>query len=210
MEVRGGFVGEVGREENDGFLGGIGADFFESLKGADVNAAWGLGEEVSGFSDGGCGSFFAFSGDDGGTALALGFGLFGHGAFHVGWELNVLEADTFDVDTPFVGLSIDNFADLGGNFVALAEDFVEVEVASDVAEGGLGEGAGGVAVISGFEDGFLSVDDARIDDGVDIDGDVVAGNNFLLRNVHWGGADVDLEHFVDVGDDDAEAWVQSA
>lgn len=206
----GGFVGEVGRKEDDGLLGGVGADFLEGLEGADVDAARGLGEHVCGFGDG-CGSgFLAFSGDDGGAAFAFGLGLLGHGTFHVGREFYVLETDAFDVDAPFVGLGVDDFANLGGDFVAFAENFVEVEVAGDVAKGGLGEGAGGVAIVRGFEDGLLGVDDAGIDDGVDIDGDVVAGDDFLLGDVHWGGADVDLEHFIDVRDDNAKARVQGA
>ncbi len=203
-EVGGNFVGEVSGEEDDGFLGGVGADFFKSLESTDVDAAWGLGEEMSGFSDGGSGGFFTFSGDNSGAAFTLGFGLFRHGAFHVGREFNVLEADTFDVDTPFVGLCINDFADLGRDFVAFAQDFIEVEVAGDVAESGLGESTGCVTVIRGFEDGFLRVDDASVDDGVDINSDVVAGDNFLFRNVHRGSADVDFEHFVDIGDNNTE------
>ncbi len=200
----GNFVGEVGGEEDDGFLGGVGADFFKSLESADVDAAWGLGEEMSGFSDGGSGGFFTFSGDNSGTAFTLGFGLFRHGAFHVGGKFDILKTDTFNVDTPFVGLCINDFADLGGDFVAFAQDFIEVEVAGDVAEGSLGEGAGCVTVVRGFEDSFLGIDDASVDDGVDINGDVVAGDNFLFWNVHRGSADVDFEHFVDIGDNNTE------
>lgn len=205
-----GFVGEIGRKKDDSFLRGVGADFFEGLEGADVDAAWGLGKEMGGFGNSGSSGLFAFGGDDGGAAFALSLGLFGHSAFHIGRELDVLKANALDINTPFVGLGVDDFADLGGDFVAFAKDFVEVEVAGDVAEGGLGESAGGVAVIGGFEDGFLGVDDASIDDGVNIDGDVVAGDDLLFRDVHRGGADVDLDHFVDVRNDDAEAWVQGA
>ncbi len=206
----GDFVGEVGGEKDDGFLGGVGADFFEGLEGADVDTAGGLCEHAGGFGDGGSGTFLAFGGNDSGAALALGFGLFSHGAFHVGREFDVLELDAFDVDTPFVGLSVDDFADLGGNFVAFTEDFVEVEVAGDVAEGGLGESAGGVGKISSFEDGFAGVDDAEIDNRVDVDGDVVAGDDLLFRDVHRGRADVDFDHFVDVGNDNSEAGVEGA
>lgn len=209
-EVGSGFVGEISGEKNDSFLGRIGADFFESLKGADVDAAWSLGEKVGGFGDGSSGGFFAFGGDDGGAAFTLGFSLFRHSTFHVGGELDVLETDAFDVNAPFVGLGVDDFADLSGDFVTFAEDFVEIEVTGDVAEGSLGKGAGCVAVVRGFEDGFLGVDDAGIDDGVNIDSDVVAGDDFLFRDIHRGGADVNFEHFVDVGDDDTEAGVQSA
>ncbi len=162
------------------------------------------------FSNSSSGGFFAFGGDDSGAALAFGFGLLGHGAFHVRGELNVLKFDVFDVDTPFVGLSVDDFANLDGDFIALAKDLIKVEIASDVAESGLGESAGRVGIIRGFKNSLRGVDDAEVNDGVDIDGDVVTGDDFLLRDVHRGGADVNFCHVVDVGNDDAEAGLQHA
>lgn len=203
-------VGEAVWQEDDSLLGRVGTDFFESLQGADVKTAWGLSKQVSGFGNGSSSGFFALGGDDGSAAFALGFGLLGHGTLHVGRKLDVLKADALDVDAPFVGLGINNFADLGGNFVTFAENLVEVKIAGDVAKGGLGESAGGVGVIGGFEDGFGGINDAEIDDGVDIDGDVVARDDLLLRNVHWRGAYIYFDHVVDVGNNHAEAWLQDA
>lgn len=203
-------VGEIVWQEDNCFLGRIGTDFLEGLEGADIETARSLGEHMGSFSDSSSGGFFAFGGDDGGAAFAFGFGLFGHGAFHVRRELNVLKFNVFDIDTPFVGLGVDDFANLDGDFVALAKDLIKVEITGDVAEGGLSESAGRVGVIRGFKNSLRGVDDAEIDDSVDIDGDVVAGDDFLLRDVHRGGADVDFCHVVDVGDDDAEAGLQHA
>ena len=94
------------------------------MEGADIKAAGSLSEHASGFGDGSGSGLFAFGRDDGSATFAFGFGLFGHSAFHVGGEFNVLELDVLDVDAPFVGLGVDNFADLGGNFVTFAENFI--------------------------------------------------------------------------------------
>ncbi len=203
-------VHEVFGKENDGLLGRVGADFFESLESADVDTAGSLGEHTGGFGDGGSGGFFAFGRDDSGAAFAFGFGLLGHGAFHVGGELDILKFDIFNINTPFVGLGVDDFADLSRDFVTFAENFVEVEIAGHIAQSGLSEGASSVRVIGGFEDGFGSVDDTEVDDSVDIDGDVVASDDFLLWNVHRGGANVDFAHFVDIGNDNAKAGLEYA
>lgn len=183
---------------------GVGADFFESLEGANADAAWGLSEEMGGFGDGGSGGFFAFGGNDGGATLAFSFGLFGHGSFHISRKLDILELDTFDVDAPFVGLGVNDFADLSGNFVALAKDFVKVEIAGDVAESGLSESASGIAIISSFENGFASINNASVNDCIYINGDVVASDNFLLGDIHRGGANINLEHLIDIGNNDAK------
>ncbi len=69
----------------------------------------------------------------------------------------------------------------------------------------MGKSAGGVGVIGGFEDGLGSVNDTEINDGVNIDGNVVTSDDFLFGNVHWGGTDIDFGHMVNVGDNDVKA-----
>lgn len=203
------FVGEVGGEKDDGFLRRISGNFLKSLESANVDTTRGLSEETGSFSNGSGSGLFTFGGDDGSAAFALGFGLLGHGAFHIGGEFNVLEFNRLNINAPFVGLSVDNSADLGGDFIALAEDFIEVEITSDIAQGGLSEGGSGVFIAGSFKDGFGSVDDASIDHGVDIDSDVITRDDFLLGDVHWGGADVNLDHLVNIGDNNAKTGVEN-
>lgn len=203
------FVSEVGRQKDDGLLGRISGNLFKSLESTDVDTTRGLSEETGSFSDGSSSGFFAFGGDDGGAAFAFGFGLLSHGAFHIGGEFNVLEFNRLNINAPFVSLSVDDGADLGGDFVALAKDFVEIKIAGDVAQGSLSKSGSGVFIAGSFEDGFGGVDDAGIDHGVNIDGNVIASDDFLLRDVHWGGADVNFNHLVDIGDDDAKTRVQN-
>lgn len=203
------FVSEVGRQKDDGLLGRISGNLFKSLESANVDTTRGLSEETGSFGDGGSSGFFAFGGDDGGAAFAFGFGLLGHGAFHISGKFDVLELDGLDIDAPFVSLSVDDGADLGGDFVALAKDFVEIKIAGDVAQGSLSKSGSGVFITGSLEDGFGGVDDARINHGVNINGNVIAGDDFLLRDVHWSGADVNFDHLVDIGDNDAKTRVQN-
>lgn len=191
-------------------MGGVGADFFESLEGADIKPTWRLGEHASSFGDSSGSGFFSFGRNNGSATFAFGFGLLSHGAFHVGREFDVLEFNILDVNAPLVGLGVNDLADLCGDLVAFAENFVEVEIASHVPKSSLGESAGGIRIVGSLKDGFGGVDNAEIDDSVDINSDIVASDNFLLRNVHRSSTNINLNHMVDVGDDDAEARLQNA
>ncbi len=185
----------------------VGADFFEGLEGANTDTARSLSEEVGGFGDSGSGGFFTFGGNDGGAAFAFSFGLLSHGTFHVGRKLDILELDAFDVDTPFVGLGVDDFADLDGNFVTFAEDFVKIEITGDIAKSGLSKSASGIAIVGSLEDGFASINNASINNSIHIDSDVVTGDDFLFGDIHRSGANIDFEHFVDIRDNDTKTGV---
>ena len=78
-------------------------------------------------------------------------------------------------------------------------------LAEDAAERGLRDLRRGAEVVEDLDDGVLGVDDAEVDDGVDLDGDVVAGDALLAGDVHRHGAQVDVDHAVDDGQDDEEA-----
>ena len=134
----------------------------------------------------------------------------GHGAFHVGRKLDVLEADGFDVDSPFVGLVIDDFLELFGDFVAFAEEFIEFEVAGYVAESGGGKISSCDVVVGDFEDGFSGVEDAHIDNRVNFYRNIVFCNDFLGRDVAGVGADIDFDKFFDIGENEAETGFYGA
>ncbi len=188
-------------------MGRVGADFFESLESTNIECAGSSGEKTGSFGNGGSGSFFALGRNNRGAAFTFGFGLFGHSTLHVGWEFDVLEFNIFDIDAPFVGLSVNNFANLGRDFVAFAEDFVEIKITSHITEGGLRKRAGGVSVIGGLKDGFGRVNNTEINNCIDIDGNIVARDDFLFGNVHRCSADIDFGHVVDIGNNNTETRV---
>ncbi len=66
----------------------------------------------------------------------------------------------------------------------MREEAVEVDLAEDGAEGGLGELRGLVDVVGDLNDGLGGIDDAEHDDGVDLERDIVAGDDVLRRNFH--------------------------
>src|SRR5205807_1839861 len=61
---------------------------------------------------------------------------------------------------------------------------VEVDFAQHRAQGGLGKLRGLVDVIGYFDDGLGGVDNAKGDDGIDLKGDVVAGDDVLRGDLH--------------------------
>ena len=68
--------------------------------------------------------------------------------------------------------------------VAVGEEAVEIDLAEDGAERGLGELRGLVDVVGDLDDRLVGVDDAEGDDCVDLEGDVVAGDDVLRRDFH--------------------------
>ncbi len=96
-----------------------------------------LGEFGGGFGEIFTGHQFTFRIDDGGTFLTLGLGLFGHGANHRLGELDVLELDSLDIDTPFGRVFVDDREDFGGDLFSLGEEFIERGLASYTTHGGL-------------------------------------------------------------------------
>jgi len=56
-----------------------------------------------------CGRPLAVSINNIGTTLPLSLSLLSHGSLHITWKLNILDLDVLHINTPFVGLGIDDF-----------------------------------------------------------------------------------------------------
>ena len=134
--------------------------------------------------------------DNLGASLALSLGLARDGADHVLVEIDPLELDGGDLDPPPFGLLVENVLDVGIELVALGQHLVEVVLAQDPAQRGLGELARSRQVIADLDDRALGVDNAKIDDGADLDRDVIAGNHVLRRNFIDEDAQVDAHHLL--------------
>ena len=173
-----------------------------SVEGLEVAELEGHGlgsHEGGGFDELGGGVEFAFGVDDLGAAFAFGFSLLGHGAEHVFRHVDLFDFDGDDLDAEGAGVAVDDGLDAEVELVAVGEDLVEVDFTEDGAEGGLGVLAGLVDVVGDLDDGVCGVDDAEGDDGVDLEGDVVSGDDVLrgtsmaswrreMRTKVWMGA----------------------
>src|SRR5258708_7305920 len=72
--------------------------------------------------------------DDLGAPLALGLGLPGHRALHLGRQGDVLDLDRGDVDAPLLDTRLEDLRDLAVDLGALGEDLVELHPADDRAQ----------------------------------------------------------------------------
>ncbi len=84
----------------------------------------------------------------------------------------------------------------------MGEEFVEVDFAEDGAQGGLGELRGLVDVVRDLDDGLDGIDDAQGDDGVDLEGDVVARDDVLRGDLHRFLAERDADDLVERAKDE--------
>ena len=72
-------------------------------------------------------------------------------------------------------------------------------------QGGLADQRRGADVVEDLDDRVLGVDDAEVDDGVDLDGDVVTRDGFLGGNFEGDDAQVDFAHTLGAGDQEEKA-----
>jgi len=194
-----------GEWEDDGSVF-LDADFIEGLEVAELEGHGLGGHEGSSFNEFGGGVEFAFGVDDLGAAFTLGFGLLGHGAEHGLGHVHLLDFDGDDFDSEGGGVSVDDGLDALIELLSVGEESVEIDLAEDGAEGGLGELGGLVDIVGDFDDGLGGVDDAEGDDGVDLEGDVVAGDDVLCGDFHGLLTEGDADDLVDGADDEDEAW----
>jgi hypothetical protein len=105
-------------------------------------------------------------------------------------------------------VAVDDGLDSDVKGFAVGEEAVEVDFAEDRAQGGLCELRGLVDVVGDFDDGLGGVDDAEGDDGVDLEGDVVAGDDVLRGDFHRLLAETDADDLVEGAEDPDEAWAR--
>ncbi len=128
---------------------------------------------------------FALGIDDLGAALALGFGLLGHGALHCVGQRHVLDLDRRDFDAPRFGLPVDDLLQLQVDRLALRKQVIQVGLAEHAAQRRLRHQRGGFEKVLHFHDRGLRIDDAEINDRVDRHRHVVSGHHLLLLDARW-------------------------
>jgi len=129
--------------------------------------------------------------DDLGLAYALLLRGGGEGGGDLGGEDDVFDEDALDGDAPLVGDVADDFGDLERDGLALGDDALHRPGADDVAEGCLGALDERLAEVGDAERRTVGVDDLEVDDGVNFNVDVVAGNDGLSPDGTYLDLDID-------------------
>jgi len=118
-----------------------------------------------------------------GTFVALS----SHFLFHRGANLfgrqDLLQLHAIDLHAPFIGSVVQNVAQFGIDGITGGEGVVQGELTDHVTQRGLGELFDGLGEVADLVNGFVGVGDLEIEQGVDVDGDVVTGDHVLTREV---------------------------
>ena len=147
------------------------------------------GGRVFGHDLGGLGEFlgclkFAVGGDDSGSSFTLGFGLAGHGALHRIGQHHVLDFDAIDVYAPAQRGTVEHHRQALVEAFTVGEQVIEVALADDRAQRGLRDLADRGHVVLDVDGDPYRIAHVEVDDGVDPDGDVVAGDAVLGGHGH--------------------------
>ena len=110
-----------------------------------------------------------------------------------------------DLDAPGLGFGVENELQLGVDFVALREDFVEFKLTDHAADGGLRKLRSRVLIVLHLREREIGVDDAEIADGVHFHGDVVARDDVLRRDIERFDAHAHARKRFDGPEDEVEA-----
>ena len=162
-----------------------------------------LAHELRGFD-------FGAGGDDLGFSDPLRLGGHAEGVLQLVAEDDVFDEHALDLDAPARGDVFDDFADRLCDFFAALDDVLEDASTDDVAESGLRTLDEGLADVADAEGGFVGGGDVVVDDGGEVQGDVVFSHADLLGDLDDLDLDVDLDELLGQGVDLNKAGVDSA
>jgi hypothetical protein len=125
-----------------------------------------------------------------------------HGFGHI----DLLDLDRDHLDAERSSVTVDDGLDALVELLAMGEKLVEIHFAEDGAQGCLGELRGLVDVVGDLDDGANRIDDTQRDDCVDLECDVVAGDDILRGNFHGFLAQADANDLVNRTEDPDDSW----
>src|SRR6185437_8240096 len=151
----------------------------------------------------------AFGGQDRGALVALGTQLLLHRVLDGTGGVDGFQLDAVDPDPPLPGGLVEDSAQLAVDLLAGREGAFQVQPADHVAQRGDGQLLDGLDEVRDLVCGCLRVGDLEVQDRIDVDYEVVFGDDRLRRErydlfpqVHAGPHPVDERH------DGVEAGVQ--
>ena len=145
------------------------------------------------------------------TAVPLGLHLLLHRLLDGHRRVDRLELDPVDADAPAAGRLVEGAAELAVDLVAAGQCLLQVERADDIAQGRDRQLLDALDEVGDLVHGALGVDHRVVDDRVDVDDQVVGGDDRLRREAHDLLAQVDVgAHPVDEGDEDVDPALEGA
>lgn len=130
-------------------------------------------------------------GDDLAFTNTLALGSHGERLLELLGENDVLDEHALNLDTPSSGDILDNLSDGLGNLLAALNNVLEDAGTDDVAESGLGSLHKRLANVGNTKGGLVRADNVVVDDGGQLESDVVLGHANLLG--HLGRLDLDVD-----------------
>ena len=183
----------------------IGRDFGERLQIAQLQRDRTLAHDLGGLGEALGGLKFTLRGDDLGAPFAFSLGLRRDRALHILRQIDVLELDQHDLDTPRLGLRVDDFLDFGVELFALAQQVVELGLSADRSQRGLRKLHRAVEIVADLGHRARRIDHAKVQHGADLDRDVVARDDVLRRDVEGHRAQIDAHRALEDRDDEDNA-----
>ena len=175
----------------------LAADFRQRLKVAKLHGSRHRGQDRRSVDQRLRGLELGLGVNDLGPAVALGFGLFGDRLDHIVGELDVTDLDGAHLDAPVLGARIEDVLHVDVELGPLGQHLVEFVLSEHRAERGLGQHVGRSAVRLDLNDRFRSIDDVKVEHGVDLDRHVVPRNHVLTGDLHDHRAQVDAHDLLD-------------
>jgi len=111
-------------------------------------------------------------------------------------EIDILDQDTLDADTPCGSDLCDNLLDALSDFFTSFNDVLEDTCTKDVTKGRLGTLHKSGTHAANAECRFVGIDDVVVDDRCDVHVDIIFGHAYLSGNFHDGDLDIDLLYFL--------------
>src|SRR5262249_22447022 len=99
---------------------------------------------------------------------------------------------------------------LGVDLVSLRQQVIQIGLPQDRTKRRLGNQRGSTHEVEHLDDRLLGINHAKVDDRVDLHGDVVAGDCLLRWHVQRHDPQVDFAHRLDAGDDEEQPRASSA
>ena len=140
-----------------------------------------------------------------GTSFPVRLRLSSHCPLHLPWQQHVLHLNHLNPDAPGVRGVVKDVLHHPGHLLLLLQDLHEGLGAHHVPQGGRCQQLGGFGITLHIADGGHGILNVVVDDGVDADGDAVAGEDLLGGDVEGDGPEVDHRDGVDAGEDEEEA-----